>query len=135
MPKERSIRKMKLVPVEHYDSIQDAATANECAPCTISKYLKSGTQKDGFVFEYYEPEMDTEVWKQHPILPIQCSSLGRVRLRKGRIASLTTKRYLKFAVNRRYYMVHRVIAETFIPKPEGKEFVNHIDRSRRKFLV
>ena len=37
-------------------------------------------------------------------------------------------KYLRVAIHGKDYSVHRLVAETFIPKPEGKTAVDHINR-------
>lgn len=41
------------------------------------------------------------------------------------------RKYLRVSINRRGYSVHRLVAETFIPQPFGKVFVDHINRNPR----
>lgn len=66
----------------------------------------------------------------------QVSNFGRVRNHKGVILALnkrpsnTQERYLiKLSKNnkKRSFLVHRLVATAFIPNPEDKETVNHID--------
>lgn len=75
----------------------------------------------------------TEIWKN-----IVCtngryavSSAGKVRNNKtGRIlvASPNKKGYLRLRLGRgKDYRVHRLVAEAFIPNPEGKPCVDHIN--------
>ncbi len=96
-----------------------------------------------------------EIWVDYPRYPerYQVSSLGRVRsksyLKVGRneykeFSFITKPRILQPFKNEQGYLqmrlqvdgykfterVHRMVAETFIPNPEGKDTVNHINSIR-----
>lgn len=65
----------------------------------------------------------------------QVSNLGRVKSLNygGKIMGVTTlpKGYLKIGLTknkiRKYYFIHRLVAETFIPNPNNYPCVNHKD--------
>lgn len=74
---------------------------------------------------------------------LEVSNQGRVRsnLRDGRILKPTPdkKGYLRLRVTigrKKYsFKVHRLVAEAFIPNPEGKKQVNHIDGNKANNTV
>lgn len=43
--------------------------------------------------------------------------------------------YLRIKFNYKMYFVHRLIAETFIPNPQNKPYIDHIDRIRNNNCV
>ena len=77
-----------------------------------------------------------EVWTEIDVAPeYMISSFGRVRRKKPRSdgsdfypkPGRDSKGYIQVALNGKPYLLHRLLAQAFIPNPEGKPFVDHID--------
>lgn len=67
--------------------------------------------------------------RQHPVFEeVACNELGDV-FRNGVLVSKTPAKngYLRVGYQSSRYYQHRIVAETWIPNPEGKQFINHID--------
>jgi hypothetical protein len=76
--------------------------------------------------------MSNEVWKEIPTLVgYEASNFGRIRRKgcKSRRLQLNKSGYLYVGVRVngkfRNLRVHRLVASAFLPKPEGKDFINH----------
>ena len=83
---------------------------------------------------------DQEIWREVPDWPgYFVSNHGRVKLKRGKIyfGNVTRNGYYKINLGRGsiknnnyerlHTGVHRLVALAFIPKVEGKTFINHID--------
>jgi len=89
------------------------------------------------IFDYYINVMEEEIWKSIPEFEeYQVSNLGRVRGKKGWILKQTSCKlgYKSVSlyktktdyINKR---VSRLVALAFIPNPENKPDVDHINRN------
>jgi hypothetical protein len=95
----------------------------------------------GYKWEYdtsNENIYENEIWKDIPkeiidgIEGYKISSYGRVKNHKGRITlgSNHSSGYLWVSISPKQYLLHRLVAKTFIPNPENKEQVNHKDGNK-----
>ena len=81
-----------------------------------------------------------EIWRDIPFdNKYKVSNLGNVFSKKTNIImkqNTTKKGYKRVQLsNGKRYLVHRLVAETFIPNPESKPQVNHIDGNKQNNCV
>jgi antitoxin component HigA of HigAB toxin-antitoxin module len=71
-------------------------------------------------FEYVgQPDLENELWKDHPTLGTPVSTLGRVINQSGKTYGTRLRSgYMAVRYKGKIYLVHRLVAETFVPFPE-----------------
>lgn len=123
--------------VNHIDEVKTNANVMNLEICTVSHNVRHSvasrkpTKKKGKVIE------DLSGWKPIPSIPTAMAHpSGRVAsLEKGgklreRLGSIDSGGYRRVGVNGKLYKMHRLIAETFCPNPNGFPLVNHIDENK-----
>lgn len=85
--------------------------------------------------------MIEEIWKDIPGYDgYQASNFGNIKVfvkGKERIlkSNLQSKGYRMVSVRPKANLVHRLVAFSFIPNPENKRYINHIDGNKQNNMV
>lgn len=82
-------------------------------------------------------DFNGEEWRQIPTVPgYSASNLGRVKRNKDSLLiSVQNGRYQTATIKRKKYLVHRLVAQAWIPNPATLPQVNHIDGNKHNNQV
>jgi hypothetical protein len=119
--------------VNEYDSIKFAAESESLTRIQIKNSIINNSKLGNYFWKFKALEdYEDEIWIDHPLLDIKCSSLGRIEFLNGHrsYGAMKSSGYRNIGIQGKTYYVSRLIAETFIENPENKRTVDHIDRNR-----
>lgn len=75
-----------------------------------------------------------EIWKTIKNSNYEISNYGNIRHNDKvlKVSENQSYKKIRIKINNNYKTcyIHRLVAEAFIPKPKGKEFINHIDANK-----
>ena len=125
--------------IKEWGSAFEASKSLDIHPAMISKALNGKTQNAvdsvlhrtaGFIWLFVpDPDLPGEIWKEHPVCGTKISSKGRVQ-KNTKLFGSDIHGYKKIMIKGKPKRVHRLVAETFLPNPDHKEYVNHIDMNK-----
>ena len=97
----------------------------------INDAVRNGTTSAGHRWSIQEDHDEQfEIWRRHTATGLLCSNKGRVKGRYGKTyGSKRMDGYMVIHVGRKGYLVHTLIAETFMERPTGRE-VDHNNKRR-----
>ena len=126
-----------------WNSIQEASKSLGIPHPTISNALhrRSGGKKNpgraaNFVWHFKDdPDLPNEIWKEHSSLKVLISNKGRIQKDIKSYGVNMPQGYLTTTIDKKHKMMHRLVAETFLPNPENKPYVNHKDLDKKNNSV
>lgn len=123
--------------VNHINEVKTDSNVMNLEICTISHNIRHSvasrnpTKKQGKIIE------DLSGWKPIPSIPTamahpsgRVASLDKFGNLRERFGSENGGGYIAVTVKGKLYLMHRLIAETFCPNPNGFPIVNHIDEDK-----
>ena len=87
----------------------------------------------GFIFKYKQiDDYENEIWEELNCnnIIINISSFGRIKKKDKIIQPSNLNGYLRVKINKKSFMVHRLVALVFINNPDNKLIVNHKDLNK-----
>lgn len=124
--------------IKLWDDYNDIKSSLKLSTSEMQQIHNTCSQKRKEAFGYIwkrhqEPDLCGEKWKKHPQYDILVSNKGRIKRIDRRTKDYYVTKghemdgFLITGYNKKLLLVHRLVAETFIPNPQNYPYVYHIN--------
>jgi hypothetical protein len=125
----------KLTKYAYFNTLNSSCISSKI--CAVANNKRNNAY--GYKWLYYNENeiIENEIWKEIPLEltnnkpKYYVSSLGRFKNNKGQITNFkNSSGYKRLRIGDIKYLLHRLVAITFIPNTYNKKQVNHIDGNK-----
>ena len=114
-----------------YNSVKEASDKINVKPLNIYRALKHNRLYKDLRWEYKKVKnLPLEKWKKIENRDIFISNKGRIKNKNDIEIEIIGGVYKSIYINGKSFLIHRLVAELFIPNPLNLEIVNHINLNK-----
>jgi hypothetical protein len=105
--------------------------------CAVANKKRNNAYSYNWKYTETNMHIDNEIWKEIPLSVFGkpnywVSTFGRYKNNRGEIKNnpFPSSGYVRISIYKQSFLLHRLVALTFLENPENKEFVNHKDGNK-----
>ncbi len=125
----------KLTSIEEQNKNNIAIISSKI--CAVANNKRKQSYSYNWKYTEINKHIDNEIWKEIPLHIFgkpnyYVSNFGRYKNNRGeiKINPNPSSGYVRFVIEKQTFLLHRLVALTFLENPKNKDFINHKDGNK-----